>query len=195
MIHITPASSGVFFVFAKAGTLAICAMSHRMSLRPAVSADASAIAAIYNHYILTTTISFEEEAVDAAEIARRMDAVQGASLPYLIAEEGGVVTGYAYATPWRVRCAYRTSVETSVYVQDGLQSRGTGTALYRAVLAQLARDGYHLAIGGIAQPNAASVALHEKLGFEKVAHFREVGCKFGQWVDVAYWQLILQPCH
>jgi L-amino acid N-acyltransferase YncA len=194
MIHITPASSGVFFP-AKSGTPTTRAMSHRMRIRPAVSADAAAIASIYNHYILTTTISFEEDAVDAAEIARRMDAVQTASLPYLVTEEGGVVTGYAYATPWRARRAYRSSVETSVYVQDGLHAHGIGSALYRAVLAQLAHDGYHLAIGGIAQPNAASVALHEKLGFEKVAHFKEVGCKFGQWVDVAYWQLILNAGH
>jgi L-amino acid N-acyltransferase YncA len=166
-----------------------------MMIRPALPDDAAAIAAIYNHYILTTTISFEEDAVDAVEIARRMDAVQTASLPYLVAEDGGVVTGYAYATPWRVRRAYRSSVETSVYVQNGLHARGTGTTLYRAVLSRLAQDGYHLAIGGIAQPNPASVALHEKLGFEKVAHFREVGCKFGQWVDVAYWQLTLTTGH
>jgi L-amino acid N-acyltransferase YncA len=193
MIHIAPASSGVFFILAPAR----CQLRHAstMILRPALPADAAAIASIYNHYILTTTISFEEDAIDAAEIARRMDAVRNASLPYLVAEEGGVVTGYAYATPWRARRAYRSSVETSVYVQEGLHARGTGTALYRAVLAQLAGDGYHLAIGGIAQPNAASVALHEKLGFEKVAHFKEVGCKFGQWVDVAYWQLVLQPRH
>jgi len=166
-----------------------------MPLRPALPADAAAIAAIYNHYILTTTISFEETPVDADDIAQRMASVQSAKLPYLVAEEDGIVTGYAYATPWRVRRAYRSSVETSVYVQDGLHGHGTGTALYRALLAQLAQDGYHLAIGGIAQPNRASVALHEKLGFEKVAHFKEVGRKFGKWIDVAYWQLTLQAGH
>jgi len=166
-----------------------------MPLRPALPADSDAIAAIYNHYILTTTISFEEEPVDGAEIARRMQSVQSAKLPYLVAEDDGVVTGYAYATPWRVRRAYRSSVETSVYVQDGRHVRGTGTALYRLLLAQLTDGGYHLAIGGIAQPNAASVALHEKLGFEKVAHFREVGRKFGHWIDVDYWQLILNEDH
>lgn len=162
-----------------------------MHLRPALPADASAIAAIYSHYILTTTISFEEDPVDAAEIMRRMEAVRSAGLPYLVAEDNGLITGYAYATPWRVRRAYRTSVETSVYLRADTHARGTGTALYRALLAQLTASGYHLAIGGIAQPNAASVALHEKLGFEKVAHFKEVGCKFGRWIDVGYWQLIL----
>jgi phosphinothricin acetyltransferase len=102
----------------------------------------------------------------------------------------------ATPTPRRgARRAYRGSVETSVYVQNGMQARGAGSALYRALLGHLARDGYHLAIGGIAQPNPASVALHEKFGFEKVAHFKEVGCKFGHWIDVAYWQLALNPAH
>lgn len=160
-------------------------------VRPALPADAPAIAAIYNHYILTTTISFEESPVDADEIAARMAAVQSANLPYLVAHDKNDITGYAYATPWRVRRAYRSSVETSVYVRSGQQGRGTGTALYRVLLAKLTQAGYHLAIGGIAQPNAASVALHEKLGFEKVAHFKEVGYKFDRWVDVGYWQRIL----
>jgi L-amino acid N-acyltransferase YncA len=162
-----------------------------MIVRPALSTDAPAIAAIYNHYILTTTISFEELPVDGADIAGRMAGVHAAGLPYLVAEAEGAVIGYAYATPWRARPAYRTSVETSVYLRYGTQCRGTGSALYRVLLDQLARDGYHMAIGGIAQPNPASVALHEKFGFEKVAHFKEVGCKFGKWVDVGYWELLL----
>lgn len=162
-----------------------------MIIRPALPSDAPAIAAIYNHYILTTTISFEEIPVDGAGIAQRMASVFVAGLPYLVVEQDGIVTGYAYATAWRARPAYRTSVETSVYLRDSTHARGTGTLLYRALLDQLGRDGYHLAIGGIAQPNAASVRLHEKLGFEKVAHFSEVGCKFGRWVDVGYWQLRL----
>jgi L-amino acid N-acyltransferase YncA len=164
-----------------------------MHLRSALPSDAATIAAIYNHYILTTTISFEESPVDAAEITQRMASVRSAGLPYLVAEEDGIVIGYAYATPWRVRRAYRSSVETSVYLRNDHHGRGAGSALYRLLLAQLADGGYHLAIGGIAQPNAGSVALHEKFGFEKVAHFKEVGNKFGQWVDVGYWQLMLQP--
>ena len=164
-----------------------------MHLRPALPDDAAAIAAIYNHYILTTTISFEEDPVDADEMARRIASVLSSNLPYLVAEIDGAVTGYAYATAWRVRAAYRGSVETSVYLRAGTYGAGTGTALYRLLLAQLAERGFHLAIAGVAQPNDASVALHEKLGFEKVAHFTEVGCKFGQFVDVGYWQLLLTP--
>lgn len=162
-----------------------------MHLRPALDSDASAIAAIYSHYILATTISFEESAVDSEDIVHRMAAVRAAGLPYLVVEEHGVINGYAYATPWRARPAYRTSVETSVYVRPGMGGRGAGTMLYRALLAQLRDSGCHMAIGGIAQPNAASIGLHEKLGFRKVAHFSEVGRKFGDWIDVAYWELCL----
>jgi phosphinothricin acetyltransferase len=162
-----------------------------MNIRPALDSDASDIAAIYSHYILTTTISFEESAVDSKEIVQRITAVRAAGLPYLVAEDDGFVVGYAYATPWRARPAYRTSVETSVYMRVGMVGRGGGAMLYRLLLAQLRESGCHMAIGGIAQPNAASVALHEKLGFRKVAHFSEVGRKFGGWVDVAYWELRL----
>lgn len=162
-----------------------------MNVRPALASDAPAIAAIYSHYIMTTTISFEEAAVDAEEIGQRMAAVHAAGLPYLIAEQDGAVIGYAYATPWRARPAYRTSSETSVYVHPDKPGCGAGTLLYRALLARLRDSGYHRALGGIAQPNAASVALHEKFGFQKVAHFSEVGRKFGRWVDVAYWELRL----
>jgi L-amino acid N-acyltransferase YncA len=91
-----------------------------MNLRPALPTDAPAIASIYNHYILTTTISFEETAINADEITQRMASVRTAGLPYLVAEDNGTIIGYAYATPWRARRAYRSSVETSVYLLDGL---------------------------------------------------------------------------
>jgi phosphinothricin acetyltransferase len=157
-------------------------------LRDAIADDARAIAAIYNPYILNTTISFEEEAVTDAAMAQRIADVQGGGLPWLVAERDGKVLGYAYATKWRVRHAYRFSVESSVYLAPEAARQGVGTALYTALLAQLAERGVHLVIGGIALPNDASVALHEKMGYEKVAHFREVGFKFGRWLDVGYWQ-------
>lgn len=94
--------------------------------------------------------------------------------------------GYAYASKWKGRCAYRYSVEVSVYLHAEQSGQGMGTALYSALFKQLSELGYHVAIGGIALPNAASVALHEKFGMKKVAHFKEIGFKFGQWVDVGY---------
>ena len=162
-----------------------------MTMREARVDDADAIAAIYNYYVLTTSISFEETEVSAIDMAGRIADVQAAGLPWLVAEIDGAVAGYAYATKWRVRHAYRFSVESSVYLAPDSAGKGIGAKLYGVLLERLRAGGYHLAIGGIALPNAASVALHEKMGFEKVAHFSEVGFKFGRWTDVGYWQLAL----
>lgn len=162
-----------------------------MELRDAITDDAPAIAAIYNHYVLNTTISFEEDPVSASDIQARMAAVADARLPWLVAADGERVLGYAYATKWRVRHAYRFSVESSVYVAQDVPRAGVGSALYKALLERLRRSEVHLVIGGIAQPNVASVALHEKMGFVQSAMFHEVGYKFGRWIDVGYWQLKL----
>ncbi len=124
-------------------------------------------------------------------MASRLTDVQGLSLPWLVAELESVIVGYAYATKWKLRSAYRHSVETTIYLEQGCERRGIGTALYSGLLSALRERGMHVAIGGAALPNEASVALHEKLGFEHVATFRQVGFKHGKWVDVAYWQLVL----
>jgi phosphinothricin acetyltransferase len=160
-------------------------------LRPATADDAAAMAAIYNHYVEHTVITFEEEAVSAAEMATRLAKVTGAQLPWLLSEEHGTVLGYAYASPWHARSAYRYSVESTVYLDPRHTRRGLGTALYTALFTLLRARGLHCVIGGISLPNAASIALHEKLGMRKVAHYSEVGFKFGEWVDVGYWQAVL----
>jgi phosphinothricin acetyltransferase len=159
-------------------------------IRMAAAADAAALAGIYNFYVRETIVTFEEEAVPEAEMARRVQDVQASSLPWLVAEQGGAVVGYACARPWKPRRGYRFSTEVSVYLDPAHLGRGIGTELYEHLLAALRARDTHAAIGGIALPNAASVALHEKLGFEKVAHFREVGFKFGAWIDVGYWEKI-----
>jgi L-amino acid N-acyltransferase YncA len=161
-----------------------------MPIRLATLADAAAIAAIYNHFIETTTITFEEQAVEAEEMADRIDKV-GAALPWYVFERDGAVIAYAYATPWRARSAYRFSVESTVYVSPGFPRQGIGSQLYKALIDDLRARGMQVVLGGIAQPNVASVRLHESLGFEKVAHFKRVGRKFGRWVDVGYWELEL----
>jgi phosphinothricin acetyltransferase len=158
--------------------------------RRVTPADAAAIIAIYNHYIATTTISFEENPVSEEEMAQRIKDVS-VNMPWYVEEQGGEVLGYAYATPWRVRSAYRFSVETTVYVSPGHPRKGIGASLYQVLIDDLRGRGIHVVLGGIAQPNAASVALHERFGFEKVAHFKDVGRKFEQWVDVGYWELRL----
>lgn len=160
-------------------------------IRPALAADADAIAHIYNHYIRNTTVTFEETPVSAQEMTIRIEEFDAASLPWLVLELDGHVIGYTYASKWKGRCAYRFSVESTVYLDPAHTGRGLGTSLYAALFAAVRDKGMHVAIGGIALPNAASVALHEKLGLEKVAHFKEVGFKFERWIDVGYWQLKL----
>lgn len=163
----------------------------QIDIRPASAADAARIAAIYNRYVAQTTISFEEQPVSEAEMAVRIRDVADAGLPWLVALHQGELAGYAYATKWRARPAYRFSVESTVYLDDSACGRGWGALLYRQLIGQLRAGGIRTVIAGIAQPNARSVGLHERLGFRKVAHFSDVGYKFGGWVDVGYWQLSL----
>lgn len=160
-------------------------------VRPAEPEDATQIAEIYNHYIRTSTITFEEEPVSAAEMAARIEEVQNLSYPWLVALAGERVQGYAYGGKWKARAAYKHSSEITVYVRPGLERSGVGSALYGQLLPALKTIGVRAVIGGVALPNDASVRLHEKFGFEKCAHFRDVGFKFGRWIDVAYWERLL----
>jgi phosphinothricin acetyltransferase len=161
------------------------------AIRAASASDAASVAVIYNHYIETTVITFEEEPVSAAEISRRIDQVRSASLPWLVAEERGRVVGYAYARPWHERSAYRFSAEIAVYLDAERTGRGIGSQLYAELFPILQARGIHAVMGGIALPNEASVALHEKFGLREVARFHEVGFKFDRWIDVGYWQRTL----
>jgi phosphinothricin acetyltransferase len=161
-----------------------------MAIRPCLASDAARICEIYNHYVRETVITFEEEPVSEPEMAERIRDVI-ARRPWLVADENGLVTGYAYASAWKTRSAYRFSVESTVYVAVEHLGRGIGTQLYRALIAALREQNVHYITGGIALPNTASVALHERLGFRKNGHFSEVGFKLGRWVDVGYWELIL----
>jgi len=160
-------------------------------IRDATPADAPGIAEIYNHYIVNTVVTFEEVVVSAEEMGRRVGAVTE-RFPWLVLEAEGRVAGYAYASAWHARAAYRHSVEATVYLAKDCVGRGLGSTLYRALLDRLPTLGVHTVIGGIALPNEASVAIHEKFGFEKAAHYRQVGRKFDRWIDVGYWQLILR---
>lgn len=159
-------------------------------IRNALKSDADAICRIYNHYVLNTVITFEEEPLTSAEIVTRIEEYS-LELPWLVYEDENGVLGYAYASKWKGRSAYRYSVESSVYLDLSVTGRGLGSCLYEALLSHLRDRSVHVVIGGITLPNQASVALHEKFGFEKIAHFKEVGWKFGDWLDVGYWELIL----
>ena len=157
-------------------------------VRAATAGDASALADIYNPYVLNTTITFEEAPVHATNMASRVAETLDARLPFLLAEVGGVPAGFASASKWKGRCAYRHTAETSVYIAPDHWRCGVGKALYTQLLELLQHANIHAAIGGIALPNDASVAFHERLGFVKVAQFKEVGFKFNRWIDVGYWQ-------
>ena len=159
-------------------------------IRDCTLADAEQICEIYNHYVRETVVTFEEAPVDEVEMARRISEITS-RLPWLVCETDGVIVGYAYASSWKVRAAYRHAVESSIYLAPSATGRGLGTQLYKKLIADLRQRGLHCVIGGAALPNPASVLLHERLGFEKVAQFRQVGFKFERWVDVAYWELIL----
>jgi L-amino acid N-acyltransferase YncA len=158
------------------------------TIRTVASSDAAAIASIYNHYVTETIVTFEEEPVSPEGMAGRIGEVRSASFPWLVAEEGGYVVGYAYGAPWRPRSGYRFSAEITVYLAREHVGRGIGSRLYGQLLPMLQDQGIHAVIGGIALPNEASVALHEKFGMRKVAHFEQVGFKFDRWIDVGYWQ-------
>lgn len=160
-------------------------------IRPAEAADAAAICEIYNHYIEHTVITFEEVLLTAGDIGKRLQDINAIGLPWLVAEVQGVVIGYAYAGKFRDRSAYRYTAEVTVYLAPAGTGQGAGTRLYNALFEALRERSIHIVIGGSPLPNVASVALHEKMGMEKVAHLEEVGCKFGKWLDVGYWQATL----
>ena len=162
-----------------------------MSIRMANVEDAAVIAAIYNPYIADTCVTFETEPVQAAGMAARITEVLDAGLPWLLAEDAAGAAGFAYASKWKGRRAYRFSVESTVYLHRDHTGRGIGRALYGRLLEEIRARRMHTVIGGIALPNAASIALHERLGFRKVAHFEQVGYKQDRWIDVGYWQLLI----
>jgi len=152
--------------------------------------DSKEVAGIYNFYIINTSITFEENPVSEDEMKNRIKS-HNVNLPWIVYEENSEILGYAYATEWKSRSAYKFSVESTVYLKQGRQGKGLGTKLYQELLQRIECRNVHVVIGGIALPNKPSIALHEKLGFEKVAQFKEVGFKFEKWIDVGYWELIM----
>ncbi len=153
--------------------------------------DAPDITRIYNYYIADTIVTFEEKTVSEDVIGDRINDIQLSQLPWFVAEKDGKILGYSYASKWKERCAYRFSVEVTIYMGRDHVGKGIGYRLYNKVFAALESQGIHAAIAVIALPNDASIKLHEKMGFLKVAQLSEVGFKFNRWIDVGYWQRIL----
>ena len=153
--------------------------------------DSKDITNIYNYYVQNTIVTFEEEPVLPDDMAGRIEMISN-EYPWFVFEEKDRIVGYAYASRWKKRTAYRFSVESTVYVDPKCYRRGIGFRVYEQLIQELKKLSFHTAMGGIALPNDASISLHEKLGFLKVGHFKEVGQKFGKWIDVGYWELLIE---
>ncbi len=162
------------------------------SLRAATAGDIGAITAIYRLAVLTGTASFEIEPPDEAEMRRRFEAVTAAGYPYFVAELGGRVVGYAYASAYRTRPAYRFTVEDSVYIAPEAQGKGVGRLLLKALIDASTAGGYRLMIAVIGDSrNYASITLHRSAGFTFCGTVHSVGYKFGRWLDSVIMQLPL----
>ena len=161
-------------------------------IRLAEARDAAEIAAIYAPAVVGSIISFETEAPDAAEIARRIEYTLP-RFPWLVMEHGGRIAGYAYASRHRERRAYQWSVDVSCYVHADFRRQRIGRSLYERLLSILRRQGFFNAYAGIALPNEASVRLHESLGFRPIGVYANAGYKEGAWRDVGWWGLAVAP--
>lgn len=164
-------------------------------VRDAAEADVGPIAAIYAHHVRTALATFEEVAPSVAEMARRRADTLAGGLPYLVAAEPqGVVLGYAYASLYRTRSAYRYSLEDSIYVAPEAARRGIGSQLLGTLIERCAASGYRQMVAIIGDgDNAASIGLHEKLGFRRAGTLQAVGFKLGRWVDSVIMQRPLGP--
>ncbi len=163
-------------------------MSH---VRIADERDCGQISHIYAPIVRDTAISFEEEVPSATVFEQRMQATLPTH-PWLVAEGGGDIMGYAYASAHHSRAAYRWSADVSVYIDSNYRRRGIGRALYTALFRLLEIQGLYTVYAGIALPNPGSRGLHESLGFTLVGIYRQVGFKHGRWIDVGWWELALR---
>jgi L-amino acid N-acyltransferase YncA len=162
------------------------------SVRPASPDDLDAIAALYAHYVATSVATFELDAPDRAEWARRFDAITGAGLPFLVTERAGALAGYAYCALWKTRPAYRATAEDSVYVAPWAVGQGCGTELMTALLDACRGAGLRELIAVIADTgDPASVELHHRFGFVDAGRLTRVGFKHDRWIDTLLLQYTL----
>ena len=163
-----------------------------MTVRTATPADAEAVLRIYSPAVIQTAASFELEPPTLEDMRQRIITILQ-RYPWLVYERNGEVLGYAYAGEYRKRAAYQWSVEVSAYVDERARRLGVGRALYAELFSLLKQLGYFNAYAVITLPNAASVGLHEAVGFEYLGTYRNVGYKLGRWHDVGWWDLVIQP--
>ncbi|GLI55582.1 N-acetyltransferase [Propionigenium maris DSM 9537] len=159
-------------------------------IRDAKIEDAQDICGIYNHYIKNTPTTFETERVSEDIMVERIVNISE-NFFWIVYEKDGRILGYAYASSFKSRSAYNNSVECSIYIRADEKGKGIGSTLLSQLINRCRERGFHTIIGTITLPNEGSIALHEKFGFKKAAHFKEVGYKFNTWIDVGSWQLLL----
>ncbi|MEM8988053.1 MAG: N-acetyltransferase family protein [Pseudomonadota bacterium] len=160
-------------------------------IRKACKQDTGQLAAIYNHYVVNTIVTFDLDPVTTEWMDNRIDDVT-ARHPFLVCEKDGRIVGYAYAAKWSEKRGYAHTAEITIYVAPHSVGKGHGSQLLSALLNQLREMGMRCLLAGIALPNPSSIALHEKFGFQKTARFPDIGVKFDKPVDVGYWRLQLQ---
>jgi len=153
-------------------------------------ADVKQLAEIYNYYVKNSTATFDDVQLSLKAFEEKMLRISK-YFPFLVFEEDNKILGYAYGSKWRPKPAYNHTVESTVYVKHNEHGKQIGTKLYTELLKHLKQQKFHTVIGGLTLPNEASVRLHKKFGFKEVAHFKQVGFKFNEWLDVGFWQLNL----
>jgi Sortase and related acyltransferases len=159
-------------------------------IRNVKTEDAHNIAMIYNYYIENSTITFETTPVSTEEMSDRIESISE-KYPYFVYEESNKVVGYCYVSSWKKKAAYDKTVESTIYIDKDFQGKGIGRELMKQLINALREKSFHAIIACITIPNPSSVKLHEELGFRQVSEFHEVGLKFGEWLDVGDWELIL----
>ena len=157
-------------------------------IRNVIINDAKELVVIYNYYVVNSIITFDREPFSITEFEEKINTISP-NFPFLIYEENNEILGYCYGSKWRKKPSYNNTVEITIYLKNGIQGKGIGTKLYSKLIEILKNQDYHTLIGGLTLPNDISIKLHEKFGFKKVAHFKEVGRKFDKWHDVGFWQL------
>ena len=166
-------------------------MENEILIRTVNIGDAQAICSIYNYYVINTAVTFETNEVPVNEMRGRIEEVLDNGLPYFVAVVDNKIVGYCYIHRWNGRCAYSSTKELSIYLDKNMRHKGIGRQLFEYLLSHIDYKTTHVLISGICIPNEASVCLHEKFGFKKISHMKEIGRKFDEWRDVGHWELIL----
>ena len=153
--------------------------------------DTQQLLEIYNYYVLNSVVTFDDEVLSLEVFTEKVNRINSV-YPFIVFEENNEILGYAYGSKFRPKPAYQNTTESTIYLKHTDQGKGIGTKLYSRLIALLREQEFHIVLGVLTLPNKASVKLHEKLGFKKVAHLEEVGLKFNKWHDVGIFQLKLK---